>query len=350
MTSREVNDNMLEKFTDAARQAVSLAKEEADWLNHRCVGTEHILLGILRQSKSAAANALGSLGITLDAARLRVKKIKGQGEQSPVGYIPYTARAEKVFDLSRLESSQLGCNYVGPEHVLLGLIRMRSCLAVQVLTELGADPVAVRGQVMRHLRDDADGEFAAPAGARGEPAPVRLGQFCRDLTQEARMGGLYPVIGREKEIRRVAEVLGRPTRNIPVLVGSNSSALSEVAEGLAQHIAAGHVPGSCKDKHLFALSSSDPDTLETLIDQVRGRHDVILFIAAPSAVTSLASGELQLIAATTPAEYRRHLQGDDHLKKRLHPINIAEPTAMYSIEMLKEALRGATQTRIPRTY
>lgn len=350
MTSCEVNDNMLEKFTDAARQAVSLAKEEADWLNHRCVGTEHILLGILRQSKSTAANALGSLEITLDAARHQVKKIKGQGEQSPVGYIPYTARVEKVFDLSRLESSQLGCNYVGPEHLLLGLIRMGSCLAVQVLTDLGTDPAEVRAQVMRHLRDDKDGELAAPGGAQAEPAPVRLGQFCRDLTQEARAGELYPVIGREKEIRRVTEVLCRPTRNIPVLVSSNSGARTAVVEGLAQNIAAGHVPGSCKDKHLFAFSSSDPDGLEAFIAQVRGRQDVILFIDALSAVTSLASAELQLIAATTPAEYRRHLPGDDHLKKRMHPINIADPAVIYSIEMLKEALRGATQTRIPWTY
>jgi ATP-dependent Clp protease ATP-binding subunit ClpC len=347
MTSCEVNDNMLEKFTDAARQAVSLAKDEADWLNHRCVGTEHILLGILRQSKTTAANALGSLGITLDAARLQVKKIKGQGEQSPVGYIPYTARAQKVFDLSRLESSQLGCNYVGPEHVLLGLIRMRSCLAVQVLAELGADPVAVRGQVLRYLRDVADGERAAPADAQAEPAPVRLGQSCRDLTQEARMGALYPVIGREKEIRRVTEILCRPTRNTPVLVGSDSGARAAVVEGLAQKIAAGHVPGPCKDKHLFALSSDDADELETFMDQVRGRHDVILFIDALPAVTSLATGELQLIAATTPGEYRKHLQRDDHLKKRLYPINIADPAVVYSVEMLKEALRGATQTRIP---
>jgi ATP-dependent Clp protease ATP-binding subunit ClpC len=347
MTSCEVNDNMLEKFTDAARQAVSLAKDEADWLNHRCVGTEHILLGILRQSKTTAANALGSLGITLDAARLQVKKIKGQGEQSPVGYIPYTARVQKVFDLSRLESSQLGCNYVGPEHVLLGLIRMRSCLAVQVLAELGADPAAVRGQVMRYLRDDADGDLAAPADAQAEPAPVRLGQFCRDLTREARMGALYPVIGREKEIRRVTEILCRPTRNTPVLVGPDSVARTAVVEGLAQKIAAGHVPDPCKDKHLFAFRSGDPDELETFIDQVRGRRDVILFIDALPAVTSLASGELQLIAATTPGEYRKHLQGDDHLKKRLYPINIADPTVVYSVEMLKEALRGATQTRIP---
>ena len=355
---------MLEKFTDGALQVVSLAHEEAEWLNHRRVGTEHILLGILRQDKSAAARALDSLEITLDAARKQVKRIMGEGEQPSASQLPFSARAQTVFDLSRLESLQLGCNYVGPEHVLLGLIRVPACLALRVLTELDVGPDEVREQVKRQLIGEPDQE-TVPATTQAESAPVRLGLVCRDLTQEARAGTLYPAVGRENEINRIAEVLGGPTRKIPVLVGASERALTAVVEGLAQKIASGQVQDSLKEKRVYAFGSGDSGALAGVIKQISARREVILFIerlSVPAGETegeevvsfilksALADEKLQLIVAATPREYRKQLQADEEIKRRIQAIMIGESAIMYSSAMLKEALRAATQTRIPRTY
>jgi ATP-dependent Clp protease ATP-binding subunit ClpC len=360
----EVNDDMPEKFTDGARQVVSLAREEAEWLNHRCVGTEHILLGILRQDKSAAARALDSLEITLDGARQQVKKMMGEGRQSPAGHIPLTARAQTVFELSRLESSQLGSDHVAPEHILLGLIRVPSCLALRVLAALGVEPAEVREQVRHHLLD-VQAQELTQVSAQAEPMPARLGQICRDLTQEAREGMLYPSVGRENEIKRIADVLGEPAKSIPVLVGSSSAALHAVVEGLAQSIITGHVPDLLREKRIYVFGSGDSDVLAGIIKQIHSRSEIILFIdrlsvlikekdgensVGSSLQTALAGGKFQLIGAATLGEYRRHLQADGNIGKLLKPIIITEPAIMYSSAMLKEALRTATRTRIPRTY
>jgi ATP-dependent Clp protease ATP-binding subunit ClpC len=362
VTLCEVNADMLEKFTDGALQVVSLAHEEAEWLNHRRVGTEHILLGILRQDKSAAARALDFLEITLNVTRDQVKRIMGEGEQSPTGQLPFSTRARTVFELSRLESSQLGCNYVGPEHVLLGIIRVPSCLALQVLAELDAKPDEVREQVKRQLLDQQNQEIV-PAAAQAESARVPLSQICRDLTRQARAGALYPAVGQENAINRIIDVLGRPGRSIPVLVGSSSSALTAVVEGLAQRIVTGQVPDYLSEKRVYVFDSGGPGALADVIKQIHGRHDVILYIdrlhvlikeeeeaASSSLKSALADEELQLIGAATPGEYRKHVQADEDMKEQIQAIMISEPTIMHSTAVLKEALRAATRTRIPRTY
>src|SRR5262245_23165971 len=214
---------MFERFTDRARRVVVLAQEEARMLNHNYIGTEHILLGLIHEGEGVAAKALESLGISLEAVRQQVEEIIGQGQQAPSGHIPFTPRAKKVLELSLREALQLGHNYIGTEHILLGLIREGEGVAAQVLVKLGADLNRLRQQVIQLLcGSQGKGRGAAGAGATGEAAPptsLVLDQFGRNLTQAAREGKLDPVIGREKEIERVMQVLSRRTKNNPVLIG-----------------------------------------------------------------------------------------------------------------------------------
>ena len=212
---------MFERFTDRARRVVVLAQEEARMLNHNYIGTEHILLGLIHEGEGVAAKALESLGISLEAVRQQVEEIIGQGQQAPSGHIPFTPRAKKVLELSLREALQLGHNYIGTEHILLGLIREGEGVAAQVLVKLGADLNRVRQQVIQLLHG-YQGKEPAASGAPSESAPstsLVLDQFGRNLTQAAREGKLDPVIGREKEIERVMQVLSRRTKNNPVLVG-----------------------------------------------------------------------------------------------------------------------------------
>ena len=358
---------MFERFTDRARRVVVLAQEEARMLNHNYIGTEHILLGLIHEGEGVAAKALESLGIALEGVRQQVEEIIGQGQQAPSGHIPFTPRAKKVLELSLREALQLGHNYIGTEHILLGLIREGEGVAAQVLVKLGADLNRVRQQVLQLLSGYQGKEPAEGAsGGRGEGTPsssLVLDQFGRNLTQSAREGKLDPVIGREKEIERVMQVLSRRTKNNPVLIGEPGVGKTAVVEGLAQGIVRGEVPETLKDKQLYTLDLGSlvagsryrgdfEERLKKVLKEIRTRGDIILFIdelhtlvgagAAEGAIDAasilkpmLARGELQTIGATTLDEYRKYVEKDAALERRFQPIQVGEPSVSHTIEILK---------------
>ncbi len=326
-------------------------------------GTEHILLGLIHEGEGVAAKALESLGISLEGVRQQVEEIIGQGQQAPSGHIPFTPRAKKVLELSLREALQLGHNYIGTEHILLGLIREGEGVAAQVLVKLGADLNRVRQQVIQLLSGYQGKE---PAGTASEGTPstsLVLDQFGRNLTQAARESKLDPVIGREKEIERVMQVLSRRTKNNPVLIGEPGVGKTAVVEGLAQAIVKGEVPETLKDKQLYTLDlgalvagsryrGDFEERLKKVLKEIRTRGDIILFIdelhtlvgagAAEGAIDAasilkpmLARGELQTIGATTLDEYRKHLEKDAALERRFQPIQVGEPTVAHTIEILK---------------
>ncbi|EWM67125.1 ATP-dependent Clp protease, ATP-binding subunit ClpC [Micromonospora sp. M42] len=335
-------------------------------LNHNYIGTEHILLGLIHEGEGVAAKALESLGISLEGVRQQVEEIIGQGQQAPSGHIPFTPRAKKVLELSLREALQLGHNYIGTEHILLGLIREGEGVAAQVLVKLGADLNRVRQQVIQLLSGYQGKEPAAAGAAPGEAAPstsLVLDQFGRNLTQAAREGKLDPVIGREKEIERVMQVLSRRTKNNPVLIGEPGVGKTAVVEGLSQKIIKGEVPETLKDKQLYTLDlgalvagsryrGDFEERLKKVLKEIRTRGDIILFIdeihtlvgagAAEGAIDAasilkpmLARGELQTIGATTLDEYRKHLEKDAALERRFQPIQVGEPSLAHTIEILK---------------
>src|SRR6516165_5108770 len=356
---------MFERFTDRARRVVVLAQEEARLLNHNYIGTEHILLGLIHEGEGVAAKALESLGISLEAVRAQVEEIIGQGQQAPSGHIPFTPRAKKVLELSLREALQLGHNYIGTEHILLGLIREGEGVAAQVLVRLGADLNRVRQQVIQLLHG-YQGKEPAAAGAPSESAPstsLVLDQFGRNLTAAAREGKLDPVIGREKEIERVMQVLSRRTKNNPVLVGEPGVGKTAVVEGLAQKIVKGEVPETLKEKQLYTLDlgalvagsryrGDFEERLKKVLKEIRTRGDIILFIdeihtlvgagAAEGAIDAasilkpmLARGELQTVGATTIDEYRKHLEKDAALERRFQPVKVDQPSVALTIDILK---------------
>ncbi len=357
---------MFERFTDRARRVVVLAQEEARMLNHNYIGTEHILLGLIHEGEGVAAKALESLGISLEGVRSQVEEIIGQGQQAPSGHIPFTPRAKKVLELSLREALQLGHNYIGTEHILLGLIREGEGVAAQVLVKLGADLNRVRQQVIQLLSGYQGKETAGASGGPAEGTPstsLVLDQFGRNLTQAARESKLDPVIGREKEIERVMQVLSRRTKNNPVLIGEPGVGKTAVVEGLAQAIIKGEVPETLKDKQLYTLDlgalvagsryrGDFEERLKKVLKEIRTRGDIILFIdeihtlvgagAAEGAIDAasilkpmLARGELQTIGATTLDEYRKHLEKDAALERRFQPIQVGEPSLAHTIEILK---------------
>ena len=360
---------MFERFTDRARRVVVLAQEEARLLNHNYIGTEHILLGLIHEGEGVAAKALESLGISLEAVRNQVEEIIGQGGSSPSGHIPFTPRAKKVLELSLREALQLGHNYIGTEHILLGLIREGEGVAAQVLVKLGADLSRVRQQVIQLLSGYSGGKEGATAGAGASgsqetPAgSMVLDQFGRNLTQLAREKKLDPVIGRERELERVMQVLSRRTKNNPVLIGEPGVGKTAIVEGLSQRIVAGDVPDTLKGKQLYTLDlgalvagsryrGDFEERLKKVLKEIRTRGDIILFIdelhtlvgagAAEGAIDAasilkpmLARGELQTVGATTLDEYRKHLEKDAALERRFQPIKVDEPSVAHTIEILK---------------
>ncbi|MDA4895126.1 AAA family ATPase, partial [Streptomyces sp. MS2A] len=360
---------MFERFTDRARRVVVLAQEEAKMLNHNYIGTEHILLGLIHEGEGAAAKALESLGISLDAVREQVQDIIGQGQQQPTGHIPFTPRAKKVLELSLREALQLGHNYIGTEHILLGLIREGEGVAAQVLVKLGADLNKVRQQVIQMLSGSPGREPAAVSGAAHDSQQSAQGgsqvldQFGRNLTQAARDNKLDPVIGREKEIERVMQILSRRSKNNPVLIGEPGVGKTAVVEGLAQAIVKGDVPETLKDKQLYSLDLGSliagsryrgdfEERLKKVTKEIRTRGDIIVFIdeihtlvgagAAEGAIDAasilkplLARGELQTIGATTLDEYRKHFEKDAALERRFQPIQVQEPSLPHAINILK---------------
>ncbi|MGN7977562.1 ATP-dependent Clp protease ATP-binding subunit [Microbacterium sp. 22195] len=361
---------MFERFTDRARRVVVLAQEEAKMLNHNYIGTEHILLGLIHEGEGVAAKALESLGISLDAVREQVQDIIGQGQQQPTGHIPFTPRAKKVLELSLREALQLGHNYIGTEHILLGLIREGEGVAAQVLVKLGADLNKVRQQVIQLLSGAPGGREAATVGAQTNEGPASaqggsqvLDQFGRNLTQAAREGKLDPVIGREKEAERVMQILSRRSKNNPVLIGEPGVGKTAVVEGLAQAIVKGDVPETLKDKQLYSLDLGSliagsryrgdfEERLKKVTKEIRTRGDIIVFIdeihtlvgagAAEGAIDAasilkplLARGELQTIGATTLDEYRKYFEKDAALERRFQPVQVNEPTLPHAINILK---------------
>ncbi|MEV1168522.1 Clp protease N-terminal domain-containing protein, partial [Nonomuraea sp. NPDC049784] len=355
---------MFEKFTDQARRVVILAQEEARMLNHNFIGTEHILLGLIHEGEGVAAKALESLGVSLEGVRQQVEEIIGQGQPAESGHIPFTPRAKKVLELAVREALQLGHEYIGTEHILLGLIREGEGVATQVLVKLEADPGRVRDWVLQSLSGRGDDEPAASVFKESaRPASGMLDQFGRNLTQAARGGKLDPVIGREKEIERVMQVLSRRTKNNPVLIGEPGVGKTAVVEGLSQKIVRGEVPETLKDKQLYTLDlgalvagsryrGDFEERLKKVLKEIRTRGDIILFIdelhtlvgagAAEGAIDAasilkpmLARGELQTIGATTFDEYRKHFEKDAALARRFQPVQVAEPSLSHTIEMLK---------------
>ena len=363
---------MFERFTDRARRVVVLAQEEARMLNHNYIGTEHILLGLIHEGEGLAAKALENLDISLAAVREQVTDIIGKGQSAPTGHIPFTPRAKKVLEYSLREGLQLGHTYIGTEHILLGLIREGEGVAAQVLVKLGADLNKVRQQVIQLLagyqgqpgEKSAAGVGPSQGPAEGTPAgSLVLDQFGRNLTQAAREGKLDPVIGREREIERVMQVLSRRTKNNPVLIGEPGVGKTAVVEGLAQDIVRGTVPETLKDKQLYTLDlgalvagsryrGDFEERLRKVLKEIRTRGDIIIFIdeihtlvgagAAEGAIDAasilkpmLARGELQTIGATTLDEYRKHIEKDSALERRFQPIQVAEPTLKHTIEILK---------------
>jgi len=356
---------MFEKFTDKARRVVVLAQEEAKLLNHNYIGTEHILLGLIHEGEGVAAKALEALGINLEGVREQVQEIIGQGQQAPTGHIPFTPRAKKVLELSLREALQLGHSYIGTEHLLLGLIREGEGVAAQVLTKLGADTNKVRQQVIQLLSGYQGKETVNVGGDNHEKQKGSqiLDQFGRNLTQAAADGKLDPVIGREREIERVMQILSRRSKNNPVLIGEPGVGKTAVVEGLAQAIVTGNVPETLKGKQLYTLDMGSliagsryrgdfEERLKKVTKEIRQRGDIITFIdeihtlvgagAAEGAIDAasilkpmLARGELQTIGATTLDEYRKHFEKDAALARRFQQVMVNEPSLPHTINILK---------------
>ena len=366
---------MFERFTDRARRVVVLAQEEARLLNHNYIGTEHILLGLIHEGEGVAAKALEALGISLEGVRGQVEELIGQGGSSPSGHIPFTPRAKKVLELSLREALQLGHNYIGTEHILLGLIREGEGVAAQVLVKLGADLSRVRQQVIQLLSGYAGSggpmgaaseKAGATSGGRGTDSPsgsLVLDQFGRNLTQAATEKKLDPLIGRKRELERIMQVLSRRTKNNPVLVGEPGVGKTAIVEGLAQMVAGGDVPETIQGKQIYTLDlgalvagsryrGDFEERLKKVLKEIKTRGDIVLFIdeihtlvgagAAEGAIDAasilkpmLARGELQTIGATTIEEYRKHIEKDAALERRFQPITVDEPDVAHTIEILK---------------
>ena len=363
---------MFERFTDRARRVVVLAQDEARGLKHNYIGTEHLLLGLISEGEGVAAKALETMGIKGEAVRASVIEIIGEGEKPVEGHIPFTPRAKRVFELSLREALQLGHNYIGTEHLLLGLLKEGEGVAAQVLTKQGADLAQVRQTVIQMLsgyqRGDDEGRESVGAGVGGSGGPERsnsaiLEQFGRNLTQAARENKLDPVIGRRVEMERVMQVLSRRTKNNPVLIGEPGVGKTAVVEGLAQAIVHGDVPETIKDKQIYSLDIGSlvagsryrgdfEERLKKVLKEIRTRGDIILFIdeihtlvgagAAEGSIDAaqllkpmLARGELQTIGATTNDEYRKYIEKDAALERRFQPVKVEEPSVDETVEILK---------------
>ncbi len=351
---------MFERFTEKAIKVIMLAQEEARRLGHNFVGTEQILLGLIGEGTGVAAKVLKSMGVNLKDARIEVEKIIGRGSGFVAVEIPFTPRAKRVLELSLEEARQLGHNYIGTEHLLLGLIREGEGVAARVLENLGVDLGKVRTQVIRMLGETAEVAAGGSSGSRNK-TPT-LDEFGSNLTQMAAEGKLDPVVGRMKEIERVIQILGRRTKNNPVLIGEPGVGKTAIAEGLAQRIATGDVPDILEDKRVVTLDigllvagtkyrGEFEERLKKIMDEIRSARNVILVIdevhtligagAAEGAIDAanilkpaLARGELQCIGATTLDEYRKHIERDAALERRFQPVMVGEPSVEETIEIL----------------
>ncbi len=357
---------MFERFTERARQVVVLAQEEARELKHNYIGTEHLLLGLLREGDGVAARVLGALEVSLEDVRGEIMRIVGEGEHEAQGQIPFTPRAKKVLELALREALSLGHNYIGTEHILLGLVRESEGVAARILNDLDADADRIRQEVMRVLSGPGrrTQKSGAPAGVAGKKASSKvLDQFGRNLTKYAEEDKLDPVIGRATEIERVMQILSRRTKNNPVLIGEPGVGKTAVVEGLAQRIADNEVPELLKDKQIYTLDlgalvagskyrGEFEERLKKVMKEITERGDIIIFIdeihnlvgagAAEGAIDAasilkpaLARGEIQTIGATTIDEYRKYLARDAALERRFQQIMVKEPSVEETVEILK---------------
>ncbi len=352
---------MFERFTEKAIKVIMLAQEEARRLGHNFVGTEQILLGLIGEGTGVAAKVLKSMGVNLKDARVEVEKIIGRGSGFVAVEIPFTPRAKRVLELSLEEARQLGHNYIGTEHLLLGLIREGEGVAARVLENLGVDLAKVRTQVIRMLGETA--EVSSGGGSKGSTKTPTLDEFGSNLTQQAADGKLDPVVGRQKEIERVIQILGRRTKNNPVLIGEPGVGKTAIAEGLAQRINSGDVPDILEEKRVLTLDigllvagtkyrGEFEERLKKIMEEIRSAGNVILVIdevhtligagAAEGAIDAanilkpaLARGELQCIGATTLDEYRKHIERDAALERRFQPVMVGEPSVDDTIEILR---------------
>src|SRR5215208_4794067 len=365
---------VFERFTERARQVVVLAQEEARILKHNYIGTEHILLGLLREEEGLAARVLESLDITVERVRAQVVRIVGSGEEVTSGQIPFTPRAKKVLELALREALSLGHNYIGTEHILLGLVRENEGVAARILLDFDADSEKIRNEVIRMLsgpggrRSGSGSGQGASSGAaagqgEGKKSSKLLDQVGRNLTKLASDGKLDPVVGRETEIERIMQILSRRTKNNPVLVGEPGVGKTAVVEGLAQRITNGDVPELLKNKQIYTLDLAAlvagskyrgefEERLKKVMKEITQRGDIILFIdelhnlvgagAAEGAIDAasilkpaLARGELQTIGATTLDEYRKYLERDSALERRFQKITVDQPSPEETVQILK---------------
>ncbi len=355
---------MFGRFTERAQQVLVLAQEEAKRLNHNFIGTEHLLLGLVREGSGIAARALQNMTVDLNSVRQEVERITPKGEKVIQQGISYTPRAKRVVELAIEESQNLGHNYVGTEHLMLGLVREGEGIAAQVLSNMGIDLKRARKEVIQLLGgEDASGKMPEGEKASGGPQTPTVDTFGRDLTRLAKDGKLDPVVGREKEIERVIQILSRRTKNNPCLIGEPGVGKTAIAEGLAYHIIEGKVPEILRDKRVVTLELAAvvagtkyrgefEERLRKLVNELRQAGNVLVFIdelhtligagAAEGAIDAsnilkpaLARGELQCIGATTLDEYRKHIEKDPALERRFQPINVGEPSREESIEILK---------------
>ena len=350
---------MFERFTEKAIKVIMLAQEEARRLGHNFVGTEQILLGLIGEGTGIGPKVLKSMGVNLKDARVEVEKIIGRGSGFVAVEIPFTPRAKRVLELSLEEARQLGHNYIGTEHLLLGLIREGEGVAARVLENLGVDLSKVRSQIIRSLGDNTE---AAAGNSTTRSKTPTLEEFGTNLTQKAVDGKLDPVVGRAKEIERVIQILGRRTKNNPVLIGEPGVGKTAIAEGLAQRIANRDIPDTLDDKRVVALDiglliagtkyrGEFEERLKKIMDEVRTANNIILVIdevhtligagAAEGAIDAanilkpaLSRGELQCIGATTLEEYRKHIEKDAALERRFQPVMVGEPSVDETIEIL----------------
>ena len=364
---------MFERFTERARQVVVLAQEEARTLKHNYIGTEHVLLGLLREEEGLAARVLESLDITAEKVRSQVVRIVGSGEEVTSGQIPFTPRAKKVLELALREALSLGHNYIGTEHILLGLIRENEGVAARILLDFDADADKIRNEVIRMLSGPGGRRQGSGKGATaergegssegGKKSSKLLDQFGRNLTKLAADGKLDPVVGRETEIERIMQILSRRTKNNPVLVGEPGVGKTAVVEGLAQRIINSDVPELLKGKQIYTLDLAAlvagskyrgefEERLKKVMKEIAARGDIILFIdeihnlvgagAAEGAIDAasilkpaLARGELQTVGATTLDEYRKYLERDSALERRFQQIRVEQPSTEETVQILR---------------
>ncbi len=349
-----------ERFTERAKKVLTLAQEEAERSHHSYIGTEHLLLGLLREGEGLAAKVLGNLGVEIGKVRQTIESVLGRNERIIIQQIIPTSRVKKVIEISFEEARRMGNNYVGTEHLLLGLLIEGEGIAAHVLEDLGANLEKVRAEIERLLHDSAT-EEAEPAPKRPSKTPL-LDQFGRDLTEMARKNGLDPVIGRETEIERVIQILSRRTKNNPALIGEPGVGKTAIAEGLAQQITLGNVPESLLNKRVLTLDMGAlvagtkyrgefEERLKKILDEIRSTREVVLFIdelhtlvgagAAEGAIDAanilkpaLARGEIQCIGATTLNEYRKYIEKDAALERRFQPVFVDQPSLEQTIDIL----------------